>query len=357
MPSLPLDRPASREALLETLLDRVTASIVTVDREGRVSYANRMALETLGLSSGQCLGRDAVELFGEAVLGALGAGSGGERRTELSLRRPDGRPLEVGLTIVRTGAEEPSEVAQVLIFRDLGERRQMEMELRRVERLSALGRMVAGFAHEIRNPLAGIQGLTELLLSELAPADPRHEIAARIRPLLARVERFVKAALDFGEPQPPVRQPHAARDIVAAALATLGPRLGRGPGPEVTIQGDPWVEADAGHVRECLLALVENALEACGRPQGVRIDVRAEPAPAPGARGSVRFDVRDQGPGIPDAELARVFDPFYSTKPDGTGLGLALAQRLVRENRGHLLAASRPGEGALFSLVLPEASR
>jgi signal transduction histidine kinase len=138
---------------------------------------------------------------------------------------------------------------------------------------------------------------------------------------------------------------------VAAAISTLGPRLG---GLPLRCQIDPeaFVLADAAQLTECLVALIDNALDAACGPAGVGLDVVRE-ATADGR--NVRFEVRDTGPGIPEAEQSRIFDPFYTTKPNGSGLGLALAQTLVKENGGRLFVDSAAGRGAVFSLVLPEA--
>jgi signal transduction histidine kinase len=119
----------------------------------------------------------------------------------------------------------------------------------------------------------------------------------------------------------------------------------------VRLSGDPVVDVDPGQMRECLFALLENALDATRDPERVAVEVAIQAAA--GGRREVRFDIRDEGPGIPESELSRIFDAFYTTKP---GLGLPLAQTLVRQNGGRLLVESQPGGGAVFSVVLPEAA-
>jgi PAS domain S-box-containing protein len=353
-----------RRRFTGTLLDQITASIITADGACRISFANRMALETLCRTPESCLGHDVLDVFGgsDELLRALReVADGGERRIEFALSRGDGRRLEVGMTIVRATHGAPADMSFVLVFRDLADRRQFEMELRRVERLSAIGNMVAGFAHEVRNPLAGIQALAEALLAETAKGDPRREYASRTLSLLQRVERFVKASLQFGEPKAAVRRRQAPQVLVATALEALAPRWGRrGTAPSVELSTDlPAVNADASQILECLLALLENALDAAGDPARVRVRVTAQDGEGliDGVRHVVRFDVCDDGPGIPDGQLSRIFDPFFTTKPKGTGLGLSVAQTLVRENGGRLVVRSAPGGETVFSLVLPEASK
>jgi PAS domain S-box-containing protein len=351
-----------RRRFTETLLNQITTGVVTADRAGRVSFANRMALETLALSPDGALGQDVTRIFGGSgtLLAALKhVADGGETRAEFVLTLGDGHRLDLGMNIVRAGSEAPADMAFVLLFRDLGDRRQFEMELRRVERLSAIGNMVAGFAHEVRNPLAGVQALAEALLAEMPSADPRREYAMRMLALLGRVERFVRASLHFGEPKPPTRRRHRACDLLAVALEAMTPRWGRrGVPPATELEPRlPDLEVDEAQIVECLLALLENALDAAGDPARVQVRVSVEPGEGLIERAArvVRFDVRDEGPGIPESLLSRVFDPFFTTKAKGTGLGLAIAQTLVRENGGRLLVRSNPGIETVFSLVLPEA--
>lgn len=352
-----------RRRFTETLLDQITTCVVTADLGGRVSFANRMAQETLGATASDCLGRDVAGLFhrnDEVVATLRAVADGGERRVEFSLDGADGRTLEVGMTVMRVSRTAPPDMTFVLIFRDLAHVRQFEMELRRVERLSAIGNMVAGFAHEVRNPLGGIQALAEALLAETSADDDRREYVRRMLLLLARVERFVKASLEFGEPRLPRKRSLDPSVVLGLALEALGPRWGRrGSPPDTKIDPDlPSVQADQGQIAECLLALLENALDAAGDTTRVRVHLYAEAAGdlIPSAARLIRFDIEDDGPGIPDNQLSRIFDPFYTTKPKGTGLGLSVAQTLVRENGGRLIVRSTPGTSTVFSLILPEAA-
>ncbi len=348
-----------RRRFTETLLDQIKTGVVTADRSARVSFANRMALETLALTPESCLGREVTQVFAgcEALPRVLReVADGGETRLEFALTLANRHRLDIGMTVLRSGSDAPADMAFLLLFRDLADRRQFEMELRRVERLSAIGNMVAGFAHEVRNPLAGIQALAEALLADTAPQDGRREYVTRMLALLARVESLVKASLQFGEPKPAQRRRHQAPDLLRAAFEALAPRWGRREPPITTLApGLPAVEVDEAQIVECLLALIENALEAAGDPGRVQVRVGTEQDEKEGAARVVRFDVRDEGPGIPEALLSRIFDPFFTTKAKGTGLGLAVAQTLARENGGRLLVRSDPGVETVFSLVLPEA--
>ncbi len=334
------------------LIEELPSAVLTADIDGRVTFANGAARAVLDLPAGAR--PQLVPLFGghaqlEQALRELLPG--GEARLEFALPRASGAARDLGVTLVRGRAGAAPEAAYVLVFR------QLEQEQRRIERLNAIRIMVGGFAHELRNPLAGIQGLAEAYLAEAPADDGRREYVERMLPLLERIGRFVSASLRFGEPQRPERRPHGPAELLEAACDALGARWGllqARPAVEAPA-GLPRVQVDQAQIVEALLELIENALDAVGDPR--RVHLRAVVQRVPGeARGHVRLEVRDDGPGVGEADLRHVFDPFFTTKPKATGLGLAVAQTLVRENGGRLLARSSPGFETVFSIVLPEAA-
>ncbi len=340
------------------LIEDLPAAVLTADAQARVTFANRAARMLLELLPGVQV--PLLPLFGHAALleHALRAlPPGGETRMEFALPRAVGPARDLGLTVVRGRPDAASDAAYVLVFRDIDQRRQLELEQRRIERLNAIRIMVGGFAHELRNPLAGIQGLAEAYLAEASHDEQRREYVERMLPLLERIGRFVSASLRFGEPQRPERRSHAPAELIQAACDALAARwsaLGARPQVEAAASLPP-VQVDQAQIVEALLELIENALDAVGDPRRVRLVVVGQRV-AGETRGHVRFEVRDDGPGVREGDLSHVFDPFFTTKPKATGLGLSVAQTLVRENGGRLLARSNPGLETVFSIVLPEAA-
>jgi signal transduction histidine kinase len=307
---------------------------------------------------------------------------GTERRVEVSYVTPSGRTIELGLSVIATrtssvvgrpgfwtppgSAPEPGRIGGIeidrplsflLLFRDLGLQRQFEVELRRVNALTAVGQMAAGFAHEIRNPLAAIRSLSDNLLTELPEGDDRREYATRIVSLTRRLERFVRSSLRFAQPREPAARPCSALGLAEDALEVLSTRFKTGPAVQV-LRADataPKVLVDPDQIAEVLVALLENALDVVASPDHVRVLVDVAGSADGVEEGAfVTIEVADDGPGIPPELQARVFDPFFTTKPKGTGLGLSIVQRIVRNNRGHLRLISRPGE-TRFRILLPAA--
>lgn len=341
-----------RLALTVELLERIRTGVVSVGVGGRVSFANRTALVTLGRSAEACIGVDVADVFGgSAELRALVEvlPEGAERRLEVCVRRPDRSSVDIGVTALKCAPATP-QTNVILLFRDLHEARNAEAELRRVERLGALGSTVAGFAHGIRNPIAAIQGLTEAMRQDLPEGDPRHEHVSRILGQVQRIERLIAACLQFGDPRPPRMAEANVSGLVQAAVDALRSRFHEG-SPRLELPRRPvFVRADAGQIAEGLIHLVENALESTGDPGRVLIRVLPETS-----AGRVRIDVVDDGPGIADGLLSRIFDPFFTTKPQGTGLGLTLVQALVSENQGNVSVESHPNVETTFRIELAEA--
>ena len=238
-------------------------------------------------------------------------------------------------------------------------------ELRRIERLAAMGTMVAGFAHEVRNPVASLRAMTEQLDEDLSEIGQRMPHFARMLEALARIERLVDTSLQFGRPASARRTEHPPWELLSAAMNALAPRA-RALGGEIRVEmelGLPSIFVDHGQLVQVLVILLNNALDSVGAPG--RVLLRAVSSPISNDRegkrssvppGGVRFEVSDDGPGISPDVLGRVFDPFFTTKPTGTGLGLSIAQQLVAESSARLEVLSTPGVQTTFTVVCAPAS-
>jgi two-component system, cell cycle sensor histidine kinase and response regulator CckA len=232
--------------------------------------------------------------------------------------------------------------------------------LRRVERLAAMGTMVAGFAHEVRNPVAALRAMTEQLDEDLAEVGHHVPHVARMLQALGRIERLVDTSLQFGRPAAPQRAEHRAWTIISTALATLSPRLRTMDG-EIRLEVEPSLPSifvDDSQLVQVLVILLNNALDATCSPRRVLLravsasthaerDAPRSSAPPPG----VRFEVIDDGPGIQPDVMGQIFDPFFTTKVTGTGLGLSIAQQLVSENEARLEVSSVPNIKTIFTVI------
>jgi signal transduction histidine kinase len=226
---------------------------------------------------------------------------------------------------------------------------EQERDLLRAEQLAAVGHLAAGIAHEIRNPLTGIKFLVEAALRPHNPAPLADEDLTLIRRELVRIERTVQGLLDFARMPPPDRRPVDLRGLVSEAVVVS---RGRADAKPVRLRIEPAhgpvpVEADHDQILSLLTNLLYNAIDAA--PPGGEVGVRVRQEPA----GGLRVEVSDTGPGIDPAVAGRLFTPFATTKPTGTGLGLTVARRVAEDHGGTLTAANHPAGGAVFTFTLP----
>lgn len=229
------------------------------------------------------------------------------------------------------------------------ELRESQEHLRRAERLSALGEVSAGLAHEVRNPLAGIKGALEIIAGRVQPGTPEAEFSAIAAAEVSKLDRLVSEFLGHARARPPERRQTdlgALARHVAALLQPGADRAGVTIHLEVAGRRAPSAFVDPGQVEQVLFNVALNAIQASPRGAHVTIAVRA-------ADDSAVIEVLDRGPGVPPERLARVFEPFYTTKSAGTGLGLAISQRIVKAHGGRIRVEPRPGGGTLVSFDLP----
>jgi signal transduction histidine kinase len=248
----------------------------------------------------------------------------------------------------------------VLIERQWRERRRSESlqrELARQERLSSLGQMAAGLAHEIRNPLGSIQGAAEILGDRAAEGSREGELFDVLKKESRRLGAVVDHFLGFARPHPLALAPTDVAGVVnrACAQIELDATARRITIARALEPGLPTLEADAGQLHQVLLNLLLNATSATA--DGGRVEVSAARGQRDGAP-AVVIAVRDSGAGIPPEALPHVFDPFFTTRENGTGLGLSISHAIVRDHGGSIDITSRPGTGTTVSVALPvEAGR
>ena len=358
-----------REAFAHAILDGIDLGIVTTDRAGIVTFVNRAARKLLQtMTTGT--GGDVRDLLGLQIPPEELLADKTTDRLAFELVTHDGTELDLEVTVSRAEGTQHEDLGFFFIFRDVREEKQRSAERERFGRLAAIGTMVAGFAHEVRNPVAALRSLAESLQEE---ADPKVlPQVSRMLQVLERIERLVRTSLQFGRPAAPRRGSHRPRTIVAGALTELLPRTKEN---DLRIETDPDlpdVYVDETQLVQVLVILINNAIDAVGsarrvlvrvvRGRAVMKDGRALAEAGSGARDSqrpgpcdvVRFEIHDDGPGIPAEIVTRVFDPFFTTKPSGTGLGLSIAQQIVSENGGGLEVSSARG-ATTFSVAVPVA--
>ncbi len=342
------------------LTENASDLIFSLDARGRILFLSSRFETLTGYRRLDYLGRDFAELLlpesrpqAEERLAALLADPGRDRGSlEVRVAPSDGEPIDLEVTLVRV----PSPKGTNCLYgvgRDVTERKKMEAQLVQSEKLSSLGEIVSGVAHELNNPLTSIVGYSQLLMMDGSLSEGVREDLDKLHQEAKRAGKIVHNLLGFARQAPLERRPCRVNAIVQSVLDVRGYEMSvSGIRVERSLEPDlPVIQADADQLRQVFLNLANNAIQALQETERERVLSVATSL----AGESLRVVFRDTGPGIPAENLARVFDPFFTTKEigKGTGLGLSVSHGIVREHGGLIHAASPPGGGAVFTVELP----
>jgi PAS domain S-box-containing protein len=342
----------------QKVLDNIQSGVITTDLEGRVIFWNHVASEMCPSLCGQNKvhfdrvfeSRDHPEgLFGPIIESEIDT-----RVLEVVYRSSEDRETPARLSITKMHDDGLNGTVVVGIFEDLTEQKKLEAEVRRMDRLRVLGQLSAGVAHEIRNPLTGIATSAEVLGSRLGGHEDKLKYVAAILDETRRLDGIVRNLLSFARPAKPRFGPCAPGEVSGRVVGLLADQAAK-KGIEVRVcdgLGGRLLYADADQLTQVLINLVLNAIEACDRGNTVEISLTVEPDESPSRGEVVRFDVSDNGPGIPPEVADRLFEPFVTTKTQGTGLGLAISQQIVEEHRGNIRCECG-ARGTTFTVRLP----
>jgi PAS domain S-box-containing protein len=356
---------------LKTYTDNVLASltngIITVDLDGRVVTLNPAGELLTGFFRGEVAGRYCSEIFTHTpalsdILMETLASRAPILNVPLTLRRRNGSAAPIELSTAPLKGGEGKDLGIIGVFRDLTLVRQLERDLRRSDRLAALGTLATGLAHEIKNPLMSILTFTRHLERRFDDPHFREKFESVVPRELERINGIVERLLELARPSRMnftlVRLPALLDRVVELYANQIEARqivVARQYARDV-----PPVQADAEAVYRVVVNLVANALDAM--EGGGRLTLRAgwseshDPLPPSRRRSADRrakIEVEDTGGGIPASESDRIFNPFYTTKEGGTGLGLALAHKIVEDHGGTLNFRSGRAGGTVFTVVLP----
>jgi len=358
-------------ARLSTQLENVLASlgeaVILTDAAGVVWFSNAAAQELTGYSESALCGRRCAEIFPSSptvaalVQRTLQTGQT-QVCSELSLSLAE-RILPVRLSCSPVWATDGSLQGTALVLHDLSYQLKLQQSAQRNETLARLATLVAGLAHEIKNPLGGIRGAAQLLAQRLEPADPGQNFAAVILRETDRLARLLDRLLQFGQAPPPELRPVNVHRVLHDVLELLRPEF-EALRIRTTLAVDPSLPetpADPDQLTQLFLNLLRNACEAMPEGGNLRITTKMETdfhmALAERSGKFLRVEILDSGPGFPPHLLDRVGELFFTTKPKGTGLGLAICQRIVAAHGGDLRFENVPGGGALVIVHLPVGGR
>jgi len=340
-------------AFADEVVSNLPVGLIATDRNGKIAFFNEAAESITGHRAAAAMGKEPDEILPSHWCGLKEHLESGEPvlEKEMECAFSDRRPVPLAVSASRIVNEEGRFVGNILILRDLGEIRRLQEEIRRQEKLAALGGLAAGVAHEIRNPLSSIKGIATYF-GERAEADSEERQAAEVMVQeVDRLNRVITELLEFARPSDLRLQPVELEPLLAHSVK-LVEQDARARNIELQLENDspsPRVLLDPDRFAQCLLNLYLNAIQAMDR--GGRLTVTSRTAD-----GEARIEVSDNGSGIAPEHLNQIFDPYFTTKPSGTGLGLAVVHKLIEAHNGRIKVRSTPGEGTVFSITLPAQS-
>lgn len=334
------------EAITGTIVSQMPVGLLVTDLQGRIRELNETARAILRDTT---MGSDDVRIppcFAD-LLHRLGREES-ILEEEIQCRLSDSRtvPVLANATIIHDGAKKPAGFA--VLFSDLTGMKQLEEQLRRNERLAALGRLAAGVAHEIRNPLSSIKGFAAILANRLGQDENARKISSVMVQEVERINRVVSELLDFARPTDLHKGRHRCMDLLQRTEDLIEADARQ---RHVTLEfsvhpEDLQLEVDADRFSQTMLNLYLNAIEAMEAGGIITVEASAQ-------EGEVVLRVSDSGRGIHPDHLPHVFDPYFTTKPEGVGLGLANVHKLVEAHGGDITVESRPGFGTTFVVRYP----
>ncbi len=344
-----LARAEASERLNAQIVEGLTSGLLVAGADGKVRMLNPAGHRILGIAE-RPMPVDIGELLAPvpalcALVRDAATGRRSISRRHVATGDVTGGPSHLGVTLSPWSGG-PGEGGVICLFTDLSRVVALEEQLRLKDALARLGELTAGLAHEFRNGLATIHGYARLLDPAALPA-PHGAYAEGIRAETQALGDVVTKFLEFARPERVTLQPLALELVVRRAVHDVD-----APGTFVHVSGAfGQVEGDDVLLRQAFSNLVRNAVEACQRAgRQPAVEVRGA---VHATEGVVEVTVADNGPGLPDGDRGRLFQPFYTTRSDGTGLGLALVLKFVVTHNGQVRAANRPEGGAVFTVLLP----
>ncbi len=346
----------------ESIIESIGSGIIITGINDVITYINKAGENILGYSKEEILGKPF------SILGLrekqkefnpfIDHPDEFDMRREGWIKRKDQAEFPVGFTINSHKNVRGEVIGKVIIFRDLTKVYKIQEEISRMDRLVSLGKLASGIAHEIRNPLAGIKTTAQALGEELSKDDPKREYLNRITREIDRLNELLKTFFSFAKPQTLNPTSCHIKEITNAIVPFLIREIAEKRIHFIENYHPmlPKIYVDKNQMHQAFLNLFLNAIQAM--PDGGELKIEANPITINSSDGSkkgfVKIIISDTGKGIPPHILPKIFDPFFSTKPKGIGLGLSITYQIIKQHGGTIKVESQWGKGSSFTINLPE---
>ncbi len=347
---------------LESIIEKAGDAISVVDLEGKILYWNEGAEQIYGYRKEEVLGKRLSDLLfpsdekrreeEQRLLDALMSRvKQGEAVPNVEVKRQtkEGREIVTSMTISPLRDSEGKIIGASRICKDITQLKKVEERMLLTERLTSLGELTAGVAHELRNPLAGIKINTQILLRNKDLSDMERKLLESSLEGIGKIQKIVDDMLHFAKPKTAHFKEEDINEVVESSLAIFQTKLKKG---NISFsfqkgEGLPKVWIDAHQIQQVLTNLMLNAIQAMEKGGSLTLRTFLD-------RGnSLGIEVRDTGIGIPQAHLKKIFDPFFTTKSEGTGLGLSITLKILENHGATIDVESQEGKGSVFTIYFP----
>ena len=348
------------DLLHRSIIESVDTGILTINLRGQIKSFNRAAEEITGYSFAEVEDKNIVDLFPEYGDLLENIHTGGhpysqQSRVEMYIESHEKKPLTLGCSVSFLNDGTEKRIGDILVFQDLTAIKKMELILEKNRRLAFIGEMAAGLAHEMRNPLASISGSIQVLHKSL----PLNETDERLMQIILRgkdqLESFMRDFLLLSRPTPGIPEMIKITDIIEDILESIRYLPDWRDDIQVikSLQDHlPFIRANKTEIRQLIWNVLMNAIKSM--PNGGRVTIQTGKDTTDISAGQfLEIKISDNGQGIMENDLGKIFEPFYTTREKGTGLGLAIVNRIVEGHAGKIKVDSRSGEGTTFMIWLP----
>ena len=348
------------DLLHRSIIESVDTGILTINLRGQIKSFNRAAEEITGYSFAEVEDKNIVDLFPEYGDLLENIHTGGhpysqQSRVEMYIESHEKKPLTLGCSVSFLNDGTEKRIGDILVFQDLTAIKKMELILEKNRRLAFIGEMAAGLAHEMRNPLASISGSIQVLHKSL----PLNETDERLMQIILRgkdqLESFMKDFLLLSRPTPGIPEMIKITDIIEDIIESIRYLPDWRDDIQVikSLQDHlPFIRANKTEIRQLIWNVLMNSIQSM--PNGGRVTIETGKDTTDISAGQfLEIKISDNGQGIMENDLGKIFEPFYTTREKGTGLGLAIVNRIVEGHAGKIKVDSRSGEGTTFTIWLP----
>ncbi len=342
------------EELNRIVIENLDIGLITLDEENKIQSINRAGEKILGLSSKDLVHKSLISLFPD-LKGGLDLNDTVEgKRMEAAYCTSDGSVTTLGFSFNRVKENRSQGIGKIFSFKDISQIKVMENHLRQVDRLALIGKMAAGIAHEVRNPLASISGSIQVLKDDLKEKGTGERLLNIISREVSKLDSLMNDFLAFTKP---VQVIETRLDISALIIETVDLiKKNRQYSPAIVwrldVPQDLFLKISAGELSQILWNLLLNALQAV--PPDGEILVAARQHRSANDEDWIEIRIKDTGAGISQENKAKIFEPFFTTKDRGTGLGLSIVQKLISDLGGTIHLESSPGKGTEFTVQFPK---